>query len=188
MRGLFTLIASVFIGFAAYAADPENTLMIEVAGKANGIVEIELLPDVAPNHVAQIKKLAREGQYNDVVFHRVIDGFMAQTGDVENGKRAGFNPRLAGTGKSSYPNINAEFSDIDYVKGVVGMARSQSPHSANSQFFIMFAPAPFLNNEYTVFGRVLSGQDVVDGIKRGEGRGAKNPDYMLRVWIKADEM
>ena len=190
MKTLTRAIAALLLLAApAFAADPENTLVIEVAGEANGVVEIELLPDVAPRHVERIKKLARDGSYDNVVFHRVIDGFMAQTGDVEYGKREGFNLRYAGTGSSAYPDLPAEFSDIDYVQGVVGMARAQNPNSANSQFFIMFADADFLTGEYTVVGRVTAGQEVVNAIKKGSraANGAvENPDYMKSVRLKSD--
>ncbi len=165
--------------------------MIEVAGHNPGIIEIELLPDVAPKHVERIKKLAREGTYDNVVFHRVIAGFMAQTGDVQNGKLEGYSAQIAGTGGSKYPDLPAEFSDIPFTKGVVGMARSQNPNSANSQFFIMFKEYSSLNNNYTVFGRVSAGQKIVDKIKKGSksvgGSVMQSPDYMKRVWIKADE-
>lgn len=190
MRFFTTLLAAATLAAAPlFAADDENTLVIEVAGENSGIIEIELLPKVAPQHVERIKRLARDGQYNDVVFHRVIDGFMAQTGDVEHGKREGFNLRYAGMGGSALPDLPAEFSDIDYQPGVVGMARSQNPNSANSQFFIMFAPAPFLNGQYTVVGRVAVGQEVVDGIKKGDqaSNGAvAEPDYMKTVRVKSD--
>ena len=168
--------------------DPENTILIELK---DGTVAIELLPDVAPQHCARMKELARAGEYDNVVFHRVIGGFMAQTGDVKNGKVDGYNARLAGTGKSKYPDLPAEFSDISFEKGVVGMARSESPNSANAQFFIMFTKYPSLDNQYTVFGRVSAGQKVVDKIKKGSqavgGSVTNSPDYMKRVWIKSDE-
>ncbi|MFG6562093.1 peptidylprolyl isomerase [Sulfitobacter sp. 1A15299] len=170
-----------FLGSAAMATGLE----IEVAGGANGIVRIDLLEDVAPNHVAQITALAEEGAYDGVVFHRVIDGFMAQTGDVQFGRAEGDTAR-AGMGGSDKPDLKAEFSDIAYEKGVVGMARSQSPDSANSQFFIMFDEAPFLDGQYTVVGKVTEGQDVVDAIKRGTGpNGAVvgTPDVMKTVTV-----
>ncbi len=146
---------------SALAAEdgPGPNLVIEVGGQAQGKVVIDLLPDVAPKHVAQIVALAKAGAYNDVVFHRVIDGFMAQTGDVQYGK-AGGDLTLAGTGASDMPNIPAEFSNMPFLRGVVGMARSSDPDSANSQFFIMFAPGDFLNGEYTVVGHVVEGMDV----------------------------
>ena len=144
-------------------------LQIEVAGpEASGTVTVDLFEDVAPQHVERITTLASEGAYDGVVFHRVIDGFMAQTGDVEFG-RGEVSPQ-SGTGGSDLPNLAAEFSDIPFERGVVGMARSADPDSANSQFFIMFEPGPFLNGEYTVVGEVTDGMDVVDAIKRGEGQ------------------
>ena len=133
--------------------DPENTLVIELK---TGEVVIEMLPDVAPLHVERIKTLAREGEYDGVAFHRVIEGFMAQTGDVQFGDmNNGFEPRRAGTGGSKYPDVKAEFSSLPFDRGVAGMARSQNPNSANSQFFIMFDAGHFLNNQYTVWGRVI---------------------------------
>ena len=190
MRFFSSLLAvAVFAAAPLFAADAENTLVIEVAGENSGTIEIELLPDVAPQHAERLKRLTREGLYDDVVFHRVIPGFMAQTGDVEHGKREGFNLRYAGTGSSVLPDLPAEFSDINYDAGVVGMARSQAPDSANSQFFIMFAEGSFLNGQYTVVGRVTSGQDVVDAIKKGDesANGAvQNPDYMKSVKVKSD--
>ena len=144
-------------------------LQIEVAGpQANGTVTVDLFEDVAPQHVERITTLASEGAYDGVVFHRVIDGFMAQTGDVAYG-RGEVTPQ-SGTGGSDLPNLPAEFSDIPFERGVVGMARSADPDSANSQFFIMFEPGPFLNGEYTVVGEVTDGMDVIDSIKRGEGQ------------------
>ena len=167
--------------------DPENTLVIELK---SGEVVIEMLPDVAPLHVERIKTLAREGAYDGVAFHRVIEGFMAQTGDVEFGDmNDGFNAGRAGTGSSKYPDINAEFSSLPFDRGAAGMARSQSPNSANSQFFIMLEDGHFLNNQYTVWGRVISGMELVDNIKRGaQGSGAvTDPDQMIKVRVAADE-
>ncbi|WP_300583800.1 peptidylprolyl isomerase [Marivita sp.] len=164
-------------------------LQIEIAGEANGTVVIDLFEDVAPQHVAQITALAEEGAYDGIVFHRVIDGFMAQTGDVEFGKIDGGDMRMAGRGGSSRPDLPAEFSDLPFDRGVVGMARGASFDSANSQFFIMFQPAPFLNdpnNPYTVVGAVIEGMDVVDAIKRGEGRNGEvmgRPDVMSTVTV-----
>ena len=149
----------------------------------DGDVKIELFEDVAPNHVKRIKELANSGKYDNVVFHRVIDGFMAQTGDVEYGK-AGSDTSLAGRGGSELPNIPGEFSDIDFDRGVVGMARARSPDSANSQFFIMFEAGYFLNGQYTVVGKVTSGMEIVDKIKRGEGPNGSvlgEPDKMVSV-------
>lgn len=161
-------------------------IQIEIAGEgANGTITIDLLEDVAPNHVAQIAALAKAGAYDDVVFHRVIDGFMAQTGDVQHGKLGG-DMRRAGTGKSDRSNLKAEFSDVSFERGVVGMARSQSPDSANAQFFIMFAPGHFLNGQYTVIGKVTDGMDVVDAIKRGKGQNGSvigEPDRMKKVTV-----
>jgi peptidylprolyl isomerase len=161
-------------------------LQIEVEGEgANGVIAIDLLEDVAPGHVAQITALAAEGQYDGVVFHRVIEGFMAQTGDVARG-RMGMDMRMAGTGGSDRPDLKAEFSDVPFDRGVVGMARSQDPDSANSQFFIMFDDGHFLNNQYTVVGKVTGGMDVVDAIKRGHKRTGAitgKPDMMKKVTV-----
>nr|WP_241427562.1 peptidylprolyl isomerase [Fertoeibacter niger] len=186
LAGVAALGLAALGGFAlsqtaqAQATDgPGPNLVIEVAGAANGTVTIDLLPDVAPLHVAQITALAKEGAYDDVVFHRVIDGFMAQTGDVQFGK--GGVTGQSGMGGSSLPDIPAEFSDVSFDRGVVGMARSQDPNSANSQFFIMFAPGEFLNGQYTVVGRVISGMDVVDAIQRGEPPSAA--DRMVKVTV-----
>jgi len=193
--GFFALGLAVLGGYAlsqsatpamAQAVDgPGPNLVIEVAGEANGRVVIDMLPDLAPKHVAQITALAKDGKYDGVVFHRVIDGFMAQTGDVQFGKSGG-DTGQAGMGGSDLPNITAEFSSETFDRGVVGMARSQSPDSANSQFFIMFAPGPFLDNQYTVVGRVIEGMDVVDQIKRGDGGNGEvsNPDQMAKVTVE----
>ncbi len=181
---LISVIFGVFFFKSAFA---ENNLVIEVEGEASGIIEITLLPDLAPLHVERIKALADDGSYDGVVFHRVIDGFMAQTGDVQFGNNKAFNSDLVGRGSSSLPNLPSEFSDLPFVKGTVGMARSQDPDSANSQFFIMFKPAPHLNNNYTVFGMVSSGMEVLDNIKKGDLKknGAViNPDIMKKVYIK----
>ena len=160
-------------------------LQIEVEGQANGTITIDLLGDVAPEHAAQIAAIAAEGGYDGVVFHRVIEGFMAQTGDVEFGKMGG-NMTRAGMGGSNRPDLKAEFSDIPFDRGVVGMARSQNPNSANSQFFIMFDEGYFLNGQYTVVGRVTEGMEVVDAIKRGEGQNGLvtgQPDMMKTVTV-----
>ncbi|WP_417433745.1 peptidylprolyl isomerase [Hoeflea sp.] len=150
-----------------------------------GDVVIELADDVAPQHAARLKALADAGEYDNVAFHRVIEGFMAQTGDVEFGDMEdGFVPQRAGTGGSSQPDLEAEFSDRPFERGTVGMARSQNPNSANSQFFIMFAPAPHLNGQYTVVGKVIKGMELVDQIKRGSAsnNGSVNdPDRMIKV-------
>ena len=155
-------------------------LVIEVAGSASGTVVIDLLPDVAPKHVEQITALAAAGAYDNVLFHRVIDGFMAQTGDVQFAKSGG-DTAMAGMGGSDRSDLPAEFSDIPYVRGVVGMARSQDPDSANSQFFIMFDDGAFLNGQYTVVGRVISGMEVVDAIAKGEP--PATPDMMAKVTV-----
>jgi len=188
MRNLAIAFALAATPVAAQdAADgPGPNLVVEIAGKANGTVVIDLLEDVAPQHVAQIAALAEEGAYDGVVFHRVIDGFMAQTGDVEFGKIGG-DMRKAGTGGSALDDLPAEFSDVPYDRGIVGMARSQSPDSANSQFFIMFDEGYFLNGQYTVVGRVIEGMDIVDTIKLGEGgNGAVvgEPDRMESVSVE----
>ncbi len=160
-------------------------LDVTVSGQANGTFHIDLFDDVAPQHIAQITALANEGAYNNVVFHRVIDGFMAQTGDVEFGHVDG-DLAMAGLGGSTRPDIPLEVSDRTFQRGVVGMARSNDPNSANSQFFIMFAPGDFLNGQYTVVGEVTSGMDVVDQIKRGAGDSGAvgdSPDVMTSVVV-----
>ncbi|KIC25332.1 MULTISPECIES: peptidylprolyl isomerase [unclassified Leisingera] len=162
--------------------DPENTIIIELK---DGNVVIELLPDVAPKHSERMKELARGGEYDNVCFHRVIDGFMAQTGDVANGDMEdGFNIRMAGTGGSSLPDLPAEFSKLPHDRGTLGAARSQNPNSANSQFFINFKDNHFLNGQYTVYGRVIEGMEHVDAITRGEP--PANPDRMISVKVAAD--
>ncbi len=166
----------------ATAAEPENTVILTLK---NGDVTIGLRPDLAPKHVEQIKALVAEGAYDNVAFHRVIDGFMAQTGDVQFGDvEDGFDARLVGTGGSEKPDLPAEFSDADFARGTVGMARSQDPNSANSQFFIMFAPASHLNGQYTVIGEVESGMELVDKIKKGDSARngmVQNPDKVLKA-------
>ena len=151
--------------------DPENTLIMETT---QGKVVIALRPDLAPGHVERIKKLAREGFYDGIVFHRVIDGFMAQTGC----------PKGTGTGGSDYPNLKAEFNAEPHVRGVCSMARASSPDSANSQFFICFDDASFLDRQYTVWGKVIEGIENVDKIKRGEP--VQSPDKMTSVKVAAD--
>ncbi|MEL6682534.1 MAG: peptidylprolyl isomerase [Pseudomonadota bacterium] len=160
-------------------------LEIDIEGEANGTVVIDLFEETAPLHVEQITTIATAGDYDGVVFHRVIDGFMAQTGDVQNGVMGG-NLSRAGTGGSDLPDIPAEFSDIPFERGVVGMARAQNPNSANSQFFIMFEPGYFLNGQYTVVGEVTAGMDIVDAIKRGTGPNGSvigQPDMMKAVRV-----
>ena len=149
----------------------------------DGDVKIEMYPDVAPNHVKRIQELADSGQYDNVVFHRVIDGFMAQTGDVKFGNSSSkdFDLRRAGIGGSDLPDLNQEFNDLPHDRGTVSMARSSDPNSANSQFFICFTPAPFLDRQYTVFGKVIEGMEFVDMITKGDGdNGAvSNPDKII---------
>tara|TARA_R100001530_G_scaffold85336_1_gene59501 strand:- start:655 stop:1191 length:537 start_codon:yes stop_codon:yes gene_type:complete len=162
--------------------DPKNTILMELKG---GTVTIQLLPDIAPKHVERMKELARAGKYDNVAFHRVIDGFMAQTGDVANGNmESNFNLRAAGTGGSDLPNLPAEFSKVPHARGSIGAARSANPDSANSQFFINFKDNDFLNGQYTVYGQVISGMEHVDAITRGEP--AANPDRMISVKVAAD--
>lgn len=167
-----TLSAS---GGAAAEQDLENLLYIDVK---HGRIVIELRPDVAPNHVDRIKTLAREGFYDGVVFHRVIDGFMAQTGD----------PTGTGTGGSTYDDLDQEFSEVPFLRGTVGMARTNDPNSANSQFFIMFEEGSFLNGQYTVWGKVVEGMEFVDQIKKGAGQSGmvSDPDAMISVRVAAD--
>ena len=179
MLRVFAFVAALLLAAPAVAqplpagADPQNTLIIDTT---QGRIVVKLRNDIAPGHAARLKQLAREGFYNGVPFHRVIAGFMAQTGDGQNGN---------GTGGSKYPDLKAEFSNVPYKRGIVGMARKgNSNDSANSQFFIMFADGPNLNGQYTVIGEVLSGMDVVDKIKKGEP--VQNPDKMVKVQVAAD--
>jgi peptidylprolyl isomerase len=179
MIRLLALVTALLLAAPALAqplppgADPQNTLLIDTT---QGRIVVKLRNDIAPGHAARLKQLAREGFYNGVPFHRVIAGFMAQTGDGQNGN---------GTGGSKYPDLKAEFSNVPYKRGIVGMARKgNSNDSANSQFFIMFADGPSLNGQYTVIGEVLSGMDVVDKIKKGEP--VQNPDKMVKVQVAAD--
>ena len=162
--------------------DPENTIIMTVAG---GDVTIALLPDVAPLHTARMKELARAGKYDNVAFHRVIDGFMAQTGDVQHSNmEVDYNPGRAGTGGSDLPDLKAEFSKVPHARGSLGAARSASPDSANSQFFINFSDNDFLNGQYTVYGQVISGMEHIDAIAKGEP--PANPDRMISVKVAAD--
>ena len=158
----------------------ENIMILKLK---DGDVKIELFPDIAPKHVERIKTLANEGKYDNVVFHRVIEGFMAQTGDVQFGNSSSdkFDLNRAGTGGSSLPDLPAEFSDIPHEKGVLSMARSADPNSGNSQFFICFESVPHLDRNYTVFGKVVEGIEFVDMIKRGEGSSGavSNPDKII---------
>ena len=154
----------------------------------DGDVKIELFPDVAPNHVERIKSLANDGKYDNVVFHRVIDGFMAQTGDVKfgNSNLESYDLARAGTGGSEYPDLKSEFSSLPHERGTLSMARSSDPNSANSQFFICFKAAPFLDRQYTVFGKVLKGMEFVDLIKRGDGSNGEvsDPDKIISLIVK----
>lgn len=174
IKTLFAAALAVTFATASMAASDENTLILQTK---NGNVVIELMPDKAPSHVKQVSELANEGFYDGVKFHRVIEGFMAQTGD----------PTGTGRGGSDRSDLKAEFSDVKYERGIVGMARSQSPDSANSQFFIMFAEAPGLNGQYTVFGKVSEGMDVVDQIKKGarnDNGSVKDPDVIVKMRTK----
>jgi len=180
MIRLITLVAALTVMTPAIAAppqlpagaDPQNTIVIDTN---QGRVIVKLRSDLAPKHAERIKQLAREKYYDNVPFHRVISGFMAQTGDGANHN---------GTGGSKYPNLQSEFTSTPFKRGVVGMARSNDPNSANSQFFIMYADGSFLNGKYTVVGEVVSGMDVVDKIKKGEP--VVDPDHMVRVQVAAD--
>ena len=189
LKKLFSAVAflGALVTFSPlWAAAPDNTMIITLK---DGDVTIALRPEIAPKHVAQIKALVREGAYDNVAFHRVIDGFMAQTGDVQYGDmKDGYDPSLAGTGGSKHPDLPAEFSSESYKRGIVGMARSSDPNSANSQFFIMFAPNPGLDGQYTVVGEVESGMDLVDKIKKGDGGNGEvtDPDRMIKVRIASD--
>ena len=180
------LIATLLLATPALAEGdgPGPNLVITISGVANGEVVIDMASDVAPKHVAQIVALAKGGAYDNVVFHRVIDGFMAQTGDVQYGKVGG-DTSMAGMGGSEMADLPAEFSAVPFERGIVGMARSQNPDSANSQFFIMFAPGDFLNGQYTVVGKVISGMEIVDQIKRGAGQNGEvtEPDVMAKVAV-----
>lgn len=174
--GLAGLIAAVALGslpLAAQELDPANTLVIKTSDKCD--ITVKLRPDLAPKHVAQIKKLARAKYYDGVPFHRVIDGFMAQTGDGQNGD---------GTGGSNESNLPAEFTNTHFTRGTVGMARTSDPNSANSQFFIMFADGGFLDGQYTVFGEVASGMECVDKVAKGEP--PAKPDKMVTVRVLKD--
>lgn len=179
-------LGAMLLGQPAFAADPENTMIITLK---DGDVTVALRPDLAPKHVERIKHLVREGAYDNVAFHRVIKDFMAQTGDVQFGDMEdGYSPARAGTGGSDKPDLPAEFSSTPFVRGVLGMARSPDPNSANSQFFIMFTEYPSLNGDYTVVGEVEKGMEFVDKIKLGAGENGEvaDPDRMIKVRIAAD--
>ena len=185
MRFFLTLTTLLIFNVSATAKD---ILTIKIEGQASGVVEILLLPDVAPKHVERIKKLASEGKYDGVVFHRVIEGFMAQTGDVEYGNSKDFSKRRVGTGGSDLPDLEEEFNDRKHTKGTCSMARSSSPDSANSQFFICFDDSSFLDGQYTVWGQVVEGMEFVDKIKLGsrtDNGSVDDPDVMKKVSVGA---
>ena len=194
MRKLLISSALILSAGTAFAQAPQATdgpgpnMVIEVAdaaGQPKGTIVLDLLPEKAPGHVERLVTLAKQGAYDGVVFHRVIEGFMAQTGDVEFGKQDGDTSR-AGMGGSDLPDLKAEFNDQSFQAGTVGMARSQDPDSANSQFFIDLGPAPFLDGQYTVVGRLVEGGDVLNAIKKGDANAngaVEDPDYMARVTI-----
>jgi len=177
---LVNIIFIISLIFFNNAYSKESIMILKLK---TGDVKIELFHDVAPKHVERIKKLANDGLYDNVVFHRVIDGFMAQTGDVRfgNSSSENFDLKRAGMGGSDLPDLPAEFNDLPHEKGTVSMARSSDPNSANSQFFICFEPAPFLDRNYTVFGKVIEGMEHVDKIKRGDGQNGSvtDPDKII---------
>ena len=177
---LFICILTILIGRLSMANEDRDTINMTLK---DGVVVIETRPDLAPKHVSQIKQLISEGKYNGVVFHRVIDGFMAQTGDVEfgNSENADFNLSRAGTGGSKMPNIPAEFSNENHTRGTLSMARAQDPNSANSQFFICFQDCSFLDGQYSVWGQVIKGMEFVDNITRGEP--PQSPDKIIKMEI-----
>jgi peptidylprolyl isomerase len=183
MIRILALVAALIVAAPAIAQplpanlDKQNAIVIDTT---QGRIVVKLRTDLAPKHAERIKQLAREGFYNNVPFHRVMGGFMAQTGDGQNGD---------GTGGSKYPNLRAEFTQTPFTRGVVGMARTQDPNSANSQFFIMFGDGSFLNGQYTVVGQVVSGMEVVDKLKKGsqaQNGAVTDPDRMLKVQVAAD--
>ncbi len=178
---MIRVLILIFLFISSNLSAEENTMILKLK---DGEVKIELFPDVAPGHVERIKELANSGKYNGVVFHRVIDGFMAQTGDVQfgNSDSKEFNLSRAGMGGSDLPDLKAEFNNLPHERGTLSMARSQNPDSANSQFFICFQPAPFLDRQYTVFGKVISGMEFVDKIKRGDSNNngaVTDPDKII---------
>ena len=178
---MIRVLILIFLFISSNLSAEENTMILKLK---DGEVKIELFPDVAPGHVKRIKELANSGKYNGVVFHRVLDGFMAQTGDVQfgNSDSKEFNLSRAGMGGSNLPDLKAEFNNLPHERGTLSMARSQNPDSANSQFFICFQPAPFLDRQYTVFGKVISGMEFVDKIKRGDSNNngaVTDPDKII---------
>ena len=181
MKKINKIILIFFLILQTNTIAKENIMILKLK---DGDVKIELFKDVAPNHVERIKKLADDGNYDGVVFHRVIDGFMAQTGDVKfgNTNNNDFDLNRAGMGGSDLPDLKSEFNNLPHDRGTLSMARSSDPNSANSQFFICFEPAPFLDRQYTVFGKVISGMEYVDKIKRGDSNNngaVKDPDKII---------
>lgn len=193
LSGFALTVVAASGAFAAGSSDvtdgPGPNLVIEVAdasGAQKGTITLDLYTDKAPKHVARLIELAKSGAYDGIVFHRVIDGFMVQTGDVQYGKQGG-DTALAGMGGSKLPDLKAEFNDLSFQKGTVGMARSQDPDSANSQFFIDLAPAAFLDGQYTVVGQLIEGMDVLDAVKKGDASAngsVAEPDYMAKVTVE----
>ena len=183
MNKFITKFLILFFTLTNYTIAEENIMILKLK---DGDVKIELFSEVAPNHVKRIKQLAKDGKYDGVVFHRVIDGFMAQTGDVQfgNSSNDNFNLRMAGTGNSELPDLKEEFSNLPHEKGTLSMARTSDPNSANSQFFICFKEAAFLDRQYTVFGKVIEGMELVDKIKRGDQNNngsVSNPDKIISL-------
>ena len=185
MKKIFYLYVLLFCLINTYSLAKENIMILKLK---YGVVEIELYPEKAPNHVKRFKQLSDEGKYDNVVFHRVIDGFMAQTGDVKfgNSTSTDFNISLAGTGGSDLPNLKAEFSDIAHTRGIISAARSSDPNSANSQFFICFQSAPHLDRQYSAFGKVIKGMEFVDMIKKGDPNSGSvsEPDKIISLKSK----
>ncbi len=185
MKNLVYLFLLIFSLNTTHLIAKENIMILKLT---YGDVEIELYPEKAPNHVKRFKELSNSGKYDNVIFHRVIDGFMAQTGDVKfgNSKSENYNPSLAGTGGSDLPNLKAEFTDVAHTRGIISAARSADPDSANSQFFICFDSAPHLDRQYSAFGKVIKGMDLVDMIKKGDpNSGAvSNPDKIISIRSK----
>ena len=183
----FSLFILIFFFVQVTTVFPGELLNILVSGQSKGLIKIELNSEIAPNHVERIKYLAGKGLYDNIVFHRVIDGFMAQTGDVQYGNKNKYYPEQVGRGGSTLPDLGAEFSKEKFLAGTLGMARSSNPNSANSQFFIMFKEAPHLNNKYTIVGKVVEGMNVLLSIKKGDIKKngtVEKPDYMKKVFIK----
>ena len=182
-KGIFFIL--IFTIFIKYSYAMENTMILKLK---DGDVVIELFKDIAPNHVKRFQNLSKEKKYDGVVFHRVIDGFMAQTGDVEfgNSNLESYDIGRAGTGGSKYPDLKAEFSNLPHERGTLSMARASDPNSANSQFFICFKSSPFLDRQYTVFGKVIKGMEFVDLIKRGDSPNGEvsKPDKIISLSAK----